>query len=118
MRVLIIDDDPGVRRVLCSVLEEEGYVVVAASNGAEGLRAASEERFEFILCELRTSFETVDHLYDGFRGWIVDNVKVTNEQVMTTSAQLAVDIPNGKVVLGRKCGGKFCLDQMQNTSRR
>ncbi|GEM87887.1 response regulator transcription factor [Meiothermus granaticius] len=37
-KVLLVEDDPGVREALKLGLELEGYVVVEAENGAEGLR--------------------------------------------------------------------------------
>jgi CheY-like chemotaxis protein len=36
-RVLIVEDDRDIRETLAEVLVEEGYDVVTASNGAEGL---------------------------------------------------------------------------------
>jgi CheY-like chemotaxis protein len=36
--VLLVEDDEGVRRLLLSVLEQEGYLVLSASSGAEALR--------------------------------------------------------------------------------
>ncbi len=35
--ILIIDDEPGIRTVLKDVLEDEGYTVLAAEDGLEGL---------------------------------------------------------------------------------
>lgn len=36
-KILLVDDDPGVRRMLQRVLEEEDYAVVGAANGLEAL---------------------------------------------------------------------------------
>ncbi len=38
MRVLVVDDDPGIRESLRSLLEDEGYEVSVAADGEEGLR--------------------------------------------------------------------------------
>ena len=38
MRVLVVDDDPGIRESLRSLLEDEGYEVSVATDGEEGLR--------------------------------------------------------------------------------
>ena len=38
IRILIIDDDAALRVFLRTVLEQEGYDVVEAANGAEGLQ--------------------------------------------------------------------------------
>ena len=35
--ILIIDDEPGIRTVLRDVLEDEGYTVLAAEDGIQGL---------------------------------------------------------------------------------
>jgi CheY-like chemotaxis protein len=36
-RILIVDDEPGVRRLLSDLLSDEGYLVSEASDGALGL---------------------------------------------------------------------------------
>ena len=43
-RILIIDDEPGIRDALRQVLEYEGYEVRAASSGGEGLTVYPEFR--------------------------------------------------------------------------
>jgi signal transduction histidine kinase/DNA-binding response OmpR family regulator len=52
-RVLITDDEPLIRRALADYLEEWGYDVVAASDGAEGLELTRTERFDVALVDLR-----------------------------------------------------------------
>lgn len=48
-RVLVIDDDDGVRRLCTTVLERHGYRVVAAVNGAEGVDRFTEAPDSFAL---------------------------------------------------------------------
>ena len=43
MKVLVIDDEAGVRRTVSLILEDAGYDVSAASDGREGLSKALEE---------------------------------------------------------------------------
>ena len=42
--ILIIDDEPGIRTVLRDVLEDEGYTVVAAEDGARASRSIAVGR--------------------------------------------------------------------------
>ncbi len=51
--VLVIDDQPGIRRLLVEVLNEEGYQVVTASNGYEGLQKAIEVSPHLILMDMK-----------------------------------------------------------------
>ena len=40
--LLLAEDDPGVRQLACDILQAQGYRVLRASNGEEGLRMARE----------------------------------------------------------------------------
>lgn len=53
MKVLVIDDEAGVRRTLSMILEDEGYQVITASDGKEGLDRALKEEPDLILCDIR-----------------------------------------------------------------
>ena len=50
--VLIVDDDPGIREMLRTNLELEGYVVREAGSAAEGLDALNEEAPDLILLDV------------------------------------------------------------------
>ena len=51
-RVLIIEDDPSLMLGLTTALEAEGYGVLGARTGPEGLRLAQKERPDLILLDL------------------------------------------------------------------
>jgi two-component system response regulator AtoC len=53
MRVLIVDDDPGLRQSLAILLEQAGYEVAAQGSPARALEQAGRERFDIILCDVR-----------------------------------------------------------------
>jgi two-component system response regulator AtoC len=53
VNVLVIDDEAGVRRTLSMILEDEGYQVITASDGKEGLERALKEEPDLILCDIR-----------------------------------------------------------------
>lgn len=51
--VLIIDDDAGVRKMMRSYLEADGYRTCLASDGAEGLACLNREHVDSILLDLK-----------------------------------------------------------------
>jgi two-component system response regulator AtoC len=53
MKVLVVDDEAGVRRTVSLILEDAGYEVSAASDGREGLAKALEENADIVLCDVR-----------------------------------------------------------------
>src|SRR6476659_1745649 len=53
MRLLIVDDDAGLRQSLALLLQEAGDEVVAEGDPEQALRRATEEPFEAILCDVR-----------------------------------------------------------------
>jgi two-component system nitrogen regulation response regulator NtrX len=50
--ILIVDDEPGIRDSLRSVLEDEGFYVETASNGEECLERATQSDFACILLDV------------------------------------------------------------------
>ncbi|HYL21932.1 MAG TPA: sigma-54 dependent transcriptional regulator, partial [Gemmatimonadales bacterium] len=52
-RVLVIDDEPGLRQSLGLLLADAGYQVTAEGNGAKGLERALAEPFDLVLCDVR-----------------------------------------------------------------
>lgn len=50
--ILIVDDEEGLRTVVRSVLEADGYFVVEASDGEAGLAAVREQRPDLVLCDI------------------------------------------------------------------
>jgi len=53
MRVLIVDDDPGLRRSLSLLLDSEGYAVEAEGDPGKALARAGNQPFDVILCDVR-----------------------------------------------------------------
>ena len=53
MRVLIVDDDPGLRQSLSLLLTGEGYEVGSEGDPERALEQASGNRFDIILCDVR-----------------------------------------------------------------
>ena len=51
-KVLVVDDDASVQRLLQFTLEQEGYEVVVASDGADGLRRWQQESPSLVLLDV------------------------------------------------------------------
>jgi len=51
--VLVVDDQPGIRRLLLEVLTEEGYIVYTAANGYEGIQKAKDYKPTLILMDMK-----------------------------------------------------------------
>jgi len=52
-RILVIDDDKGIRESLETVLKEEGYEVDVAENGHEAIRKSEANYYNLALVDLR-----------------------------------------------------------------
>ena len=51
-RILIVDDDADTLRLVGLMLQRQGYQIIAASNGSQGLTKAFEERPDLILLDV------------------------------------------------------------------
>ena len=65
-RILVVEDDEGIREGLRDALESEGYVVLAAADGDEGLRLGLRDDPDLILLDLMLpgldGFEVLERL--------------------------------------------------------
>ena len=52
-KVLVVDDDPVVRKSFDRVLSGKGYAVITAENGEEALRKLSEEKYDVVYTDIR-----------------------------------------------------------------
>jgi two-component system response regulator AtoC len=52
-RVLVVDDEPGLRDFLSEVLAGDGHHVTAAKDGAEAARLCDQKAFDLVLSDLR-----------------------------------------------------------------
>ena len=68
-KVLIVDDEADIREFLQSVLEEEGYELLTACDGEEGLRVAREKNPEVVILDVqmpkKDGFQVFHELRNG-----------------------------------------------------
>jgi DNA-binding NtrC family response regulator len=50
--ILIVDDDLGIRTMLCSVLYDGGYTVEAVDNGKKAIKACEKSPFDLALIDI------------------------------------------------------------------
>ncbi|HEY8921143.1 MAG TPA: response regulator [Candidatus Limnocylindria bacterium] len=67
VRVLAIDDDPAARELVANALRPEGFDVVSAASGREGLDLALEDPPDLVICDLlmpdMDGYEVVERLH-------------------------------------------------------
>ena len=51
--ILVIDDEAGIRESLGAYLEDSGYLVLEAKNGAEGIELVKEHTPDLVLTDLQ-----------------------------------------------------------------
>ncbi len=62
-KVLVVDDDPDVRLFSVTVLEENGYEALEATNGEEGMRLIQGEKPDLVILDVLMPRESGIRLY-------------------------------------------------------
>ena len=62
-KVLVVDDDPDVRLFSITVLEENGYTPLEATNGEEGMQIVTKEHPDLIILDVLMPRESGVRLY-------------------------------------------------------
>jgi CheY-like chemotaxis protein len=52
LRVLVVDDEPSIRKFVSTVMSQAGFVVTTASDGAEAIALAGKQSFDLLLTDL------------------------------------------------------------------
>jgi CheY-like chemotaxis protein len=97
VRVLTIDDDPVARDLVASALRPEGFDVVGAASGREGLEMALAETPDLVICDLlmpdMDGYEVVERLHANEATRDVTILILTGQELSTADRQRL----NGKV---------------------
>ena len=66
MKVLLIDDNQQIAKMLTTALELEGHECVSTSDGKSGIKLMEEQNFDTVLLDLYmpefSGFEVIDYL--------------------------------------------------------
>ncbi|HAO21161.1 MAG: hypothetical protein BWK80_31960 [Desulfobacteraceae bacterium IS3] len=84
-RILIVEDNPFNRKLLQTILEQEGFVVEECKNGKEAIERLKEEKFSLIFTDLlmpgMDGFETIRRIRDmGIATPIVTTSSMNSKQ--------------------------------------
>jgi CheY-like chemotaxis protein len=52
MKILVADDDPIIRKLLCEVLTHDGHEVSTVADGAQAVKEAQEKEFELFFSDV------------------------------------------------------------------
>lgn len=63
-RVLVVEDEPTVARLISDVLEDEGFQVDALVDGHEALARVAGESYDLVICDMRMPGLDGEHFYE------------------------------------------------------
>ena len=85
MRVLIVDDEAGIREVLRRWLEPAGFVVSDAQNATDALAIVAEQAIDIVLADL--------HMPGPGGLWLVEQVRTQYPKVAVILATADAEVP-------------------------
>ena len=91
-RILLVDDDASVREMLMRVLVGEGYLVLPAANGVEGLKIAAATQIDLVLLDLNMPGQSG---WDIFERLTADNPLIPVIIITARSNQLFTALASG-----------------------
>lgn len=75
-RILVVDDDPTIRRTMAILLEDSGYVVDVAENGKEAIEKSYSNFYNLALVDMRLPDMEGSELLTRFRETTPKMVKI------------------------------------------
>jgi two-component system, response regulator, stage 0 sporulation protein F len=88
-KILVVDDEMGIRSLLSELLESEGFEVRAAKDGQESLDEMEREDFDLVITDIQMP------RLDGLA--MLDAMKRAGRKekiIIMTGSALAMDLPN------------------------
>ncbi|WP_100374206.1 response regulator [Bacillus sp. FJAT-45037] len=109
-KVLVVDDQYGIRVLLCEILQKDGYTLYQAANGVQALKIVEEEGPDLVLLDMKIPG------MDGLE--ILRRIKETHEhiQVIMMTAYGELNLINEAMQLGAitHFAKPFDIDDVRN----
>ncbi|NCO32277.1 MAG: hypothetical protein AUJ92_06885 [Armatimonadetes bacterium CG2_30_59_28] len=87
--ILVVDDEPGIREILCTALETEGYQCISAEDGQTGLSIAQHQSIAVALLDIHMpgmdGIETLQYLREMSPDTVP--IMVTGETAIDTAVE-------------------------------
>ena len=74
--ILIVDDEPSIRKVLSAHLTRAGYAVTTAHSGTEAISVLHEEAFHLVVSDLRMPGVDGMELLAARAAWVVRHLEL------------------------------------------
>ena len=62
-KILVVDDDVDIRKVVSKLVEKSGYITIEAKNGVEGMGKVREEKPDLIILDILMPKESGIRMY-------------------------------------------------------
>jgi len=93
-RILIVDDEPGIRESLSAILEDEGYEAETAASGEECLEALRERSYALVLLDIWLPGVDGISTLEGIRG--IEELQRPEVVVISGHGTVEVRTPDGQ----------------------
>jgi len=98
-KILIIEDEISLQKTLKDALEREGYLVICASDGEEGIKLAKNEMPDLILLDLilpkKDGLEVLEELRKDSRTQDISVIVLTNfESIASVEKAIELGVVN------------------------
>lgn len=91
--ILVIDDEPQIRKLLKIVLESNDYKVVQASNGTEGINLAANHSPELVILDLGLPDISGHEVLQELRNWFEKSIVILS--VIDSEEDIVKALDNG-----------------------
>ena len=109
--ILVVDDEYALVESLSELLQEEGYRVVSAGNGRDGLARLQKEKPDLVLVDLMMPIADGKELVRGMRS-LADHRSVPVVMMSAAAKEVALPIPDRSLNVSRYLQKPFRFEKL------